>query len=288
MPEGDTVHKLADVLGSTLSDQVITAAQLHGKSRPDLVSRRVQQVTSKGKHLYIHLDDGRMLRSHLGMYGSWHGYRHGESWRKPQGQATLVLAVAGRVLVCFNAREVEVMDAGGFRASDQRLRLGPDLTRETPEPGLLARRALELLGPDTLVVDLLLDQRVASGIGNVYKSEVLFLEGCSPTRRLGEIGSELFAALYRTASGLLVNNLGGGPRVTRGNPGGRGGLWVYGRTRLPCLRCGTPIRHARLGSNPRGTQWCPKCQPERAVPRDSFGGSDQTAKGPGDHRGSTS
>lgn len=262
MPEGDTVHKLAEALAPLLRGHTLTGASLYGQTRPDLVSRRVERVTSKGKHLYIAFDDGRTLRTHLGMYGSWHRYRPGEPWRRPRRQVSLVLAVEGQVVVCFNARDAELLGTNGFRSLDQRNRLGPDLIRETPSAESLHRRARERLAPQTLVVDLLLDQRVASGIGNVYKSELLFLEGCAPTRRLDGLSPDLFARLYRTAGRLLKANLGHGPRTTREIPDGRGRLWVYGRAGLACLRCGGPVRHARLGANPRITYWCPLCQPD--------------------------
>jgi endonuclease VIII len=139
-------------------------------------------------------------------------------------------------------------------------RLGPDLTREDPSPGELWVRAHSLLDAETPVVDLLLDQRVASGIGNVYKSEVLFLAGCSPLRCLADLGREDLSALYAIASHWLRRNLGGGPRIIRQEEDGRGPLWVYGRAGLPCLRCGRGIRRQQLGRNPRSTYWCPACQ----------------------------
>jgi endonuclease-8 len=262
MPEGDTVYKLAEALAPMLRGQTLTGATLRGYTRPDLVSRRVERVTSKGKHLYISFDDGRTLRTHLGMHGSWHRYRPGEPWRRPERQASLVLAVDGQLLVCFNARDAELLGTGGFRLLDQRNRLGPDLIRETPPAESLRHRARELLAPETLVVDLLLDQRVASGIGNVYKSELLFLERCAPTRRLGALGPDLFARLYRTAGQLLKNNLGHGPRITRRVPDSRGPVWVYARAGLPCLRCGGSVQRGPLGANPRITYWCPHCQPD--------------------------
>ncbi|MGE5154312.1 MAG: DNA-formamidopyrimidine glycosylase family protein, partial [Bdellovibrio bacteriovorus] len=175
MPEGDTVNVLAAYLGAALDGRPLARALLWGHPRPDLGGRRIRGVGSKGKHLYLELDGGLCLRSHLGLYGSWHRYRPGEPWRKPERQAALVLEVEHWIYVCFNAKEVELMRSSGLESQDQRRRLGPDLTQEDPKAEQIRMRALALNPPDTPLVDLLLDQRVACGIGNVYKSEVLFL-----------------------------------------------------------------------------------------------------------------
>jgi len=260
MPEGDTVHTLARFLGGALSGHRLTHVQIWGRPREDLAGQRVRGVRSLGKHLYVDLEGGLCLRSHLGLYGSWHRYRLRDTWKKPRHQADLVLETEGWVYVCFNSRDLELMGASGFASCDQRGRLGPDLTRETPEADLLRARALALNPPETPLVDLLLDQRVACGIGNVYKSEVLFLGRRPPLQPLGELTSADFSELYGTAARLLRRNLGGGPRITREVPDGRGPLWVYGRAGLPCLVCGTLVRRDRLGRNPRWTYWCPVCQ----------------------------
>lgn len=260
MPEGDTVHCLADLLGSALVGAVLTRGQIRGRVSPSLVGRRIQGVRSKGKHLYLDLEGGLCLRSHLGLYGSWHRYRPLEPWQRPERQAALVLEVEGWVYVCFNAKEVELTRSLGFESQDQRRRLGPDLTREPLDAHEIWQRALAFNPPDSPLVDLLLDQRVACGIGNVYKSEVLFLTRRSPLLALKDLSPQDVADLYETAAGLLRRNLGGGPRVTRDTPDGRGPLWVYGRAGLPCLSCGTPLRRDRLGRHSRSTYWCPACQ----------------------------
>lgn len=260
MPEGDTIHTLASLLAPALQGRCLDRVSIRHRPQVALAGQRVERVTSKGKHLYIELTNGLTIRSHLGLYGSWHGYSQGETWRKPPRQAGLILDLSDRVYVCFNPREVEILATTGFRAADQRNRLGPDLTRETPDVARIARDAQDRLPPDTLAVDLLLDQRIASGIGNVYKSEVLFLESCSPAARLSELSEERLIGLYTAARRLLLANLDGGPRTTRTEPDGRGRLWVYRRAGLACLRCGRPIVRALLGRNPRSTYWCPVCQ----------------------------
>lgn len=265
MPEGDTIHKVASLLGPGLSGRLVQGARVRGRDCPQVQGRRVSGLSTKGKHLYIAFDGGCCARIHLGLYGTWHRYRYGEPWGKPAHRATLVLALADWIYVCFNARDVEVGPCVGFAAQDQRNRLGPDLARETPAPALVQRRALELLPGDTLLVDLLLDQRVACGIGNVYKSEVLFLTRRSPLLRLSDLDLSDIADLYHSAARLIQLNLGVGPRSTRDAQDGRGRLWVYGRAGRPCLVCGARLMRERLGVNPRSTYWCPTCQASGTV-----------------------
>ncbi len=261
MPEGDTVHKVAAYLAPRLTGRTVRALQLAdvaGARR--CTGRRIAEVHAAGKHLYIGFDNGCALRSHLGMYGAWHHYGDGEAWRKPRTQASLVLTTDDRVYVCFNAREVELVEAGGVRARILDARLGPDLTRPDPDIELAVRRARALFDNDAPICDVLLDQRAACGIGNVYKSEVLFLEGRLPQTRFATISDADLARYYATAADLLGRNLGGGPRVTRFDNDGAGRLWVYGRRGLPCLRCDGRIEAQRLGRHHRGTFWCGGCQ----------------------------
>lgn len=265
MPEGDTVNKLALFLDQALAGQAIMALRLHPAFGASAGAARIERIRAQGKHLYIALDNGRLLRSHLGLYGSWHRYRPREPWQRPRQQASIVLQASDWDYVCFNAKEAEWLEAESFYLADQEHRLGPDLISEPLESSVLLARVRALLSPTSLIVDVLLDQRLAAGIGNVYKSELLFLERHSPLAPLGSLSDEDLVALYRQAAKLLKANLGGGPRATRFTPDHRGHLWVYGRRDLPCLRCETPIRRAILGAQPRSTYWCECCQSPDSV-----------------------
>lgn len=260
MPEGDTIHKLALALRPHLQGESIVAAVLRHRHDPSLVGRRITRVRSHGKHLLLSLDDGRLLRSHLGMYGSWHRYRTGERWRKSRRQAWLVLETGTEVFVCFNAMAVEILEPRDPRRTDLFRRLGPDLLGDDVAIDDIVLRAREFLEPGAPLADMLLDQRVASGIGNVYKSELLFMVRTSPTLPLGEAEDTEIHALYRLARRVLSHNLDGGPRTTRFAGDGRGRLWVYGRAGRACLCCEDPIRHGRLGRHVRATYWCRVCQ----------------------------
>jgi endonuclease-8 len=262
VPEGDTIHKIAGYLAPRIENEVIERAEARDSALAcRCEGRTVTGVTARGKHLFIELDDGNALRSHLGMYGSWHRYPPGAEWRKPRRQASLVLAIAGDDYVCFNAKEVELIRLPSVRERVVHGRLGPDLIADEVSATALVRRARDILEPDVILADVLLDQRVACGVGNVYKSEIAFIERLHPAAPLGGVPDERLAGCFDTAAALLRRNLGGGKRVTRFENDGAGRLWVYGRDGLPCLACEGRIRTARLGRHQRSTYWCPRCQP---------------------------
>ena len=257
MPEGDTVFKVAAYLQPRLCGRTLVGGRAGSPPR-DLAGCRIDAVQALGKHLLITLHDGRVLRSHLGMWGSWHWYPHGTAWRKPARQARIVLDTGEETFVCFNPKEVEILGAGGLGRRMLNIRVGPDLLAGELPLDSIVGRARELAAAEDIIADVLLDQRIASGIGNVFKSEVLFVERTGPALPLSRVSDERVALLYSTARELLQQNTGPGPRVTRsgGEAGSR--LWVYGRHRRPCLRCGTPIRYARMGRHQRSTYWCPR------------------------------
>lgn len=259
MPEGDTVFKLAAWLAPRLSGRRLVAGHA-GLPATDLGHCRIEAVEALGKHLMIFLDDGRVVRSHLGMRGSWHWYPPGVAWRRPAHQARVVLDTGEAMFVCFNPREVEILGVAGVRRRELAVRLGPDLLAADPPLAAIIRRARGLAAPDTIVADVLLDQRVACGLGNVFKSEVLFVERTLPATLLVAMDDPQIERLYVAAGRLLQQNTGRGPRVTRpgDEPGAR--LWVYGRRGQRCFRCGAHVRYARMGRHGRSTYWCPSCQ----------------------------
>ncbi|MDX1516731.1 MAG: DNA-formamidopyrimidine glycosylase family protein [Woeseiaceae bacterium] len=268
MPEGDTIHKIATFLAPRLTAQTLVDVRMADAAAAKRCSgRRVDGVRARGKHLFIELDNDTALRSHLGMHGSWHRYAKGETWRKPRARASLVLETEDDDYVCFNAREIELVNLPSVRDKIVRSRLGPDLIADSVDFDYVARRARDILDEDALIVDALLDQRIASGIGNVYKSEVLFIERLAPTLRASRVTDGSIAGCFRTAASLLRQNLGGGRRVTRFDDDGAGRLWVYGRAGLPCLECDAPVATARMGRHHRDTYWCPHCQRADASPK---------------------
>jgi endonuclease-8 len=219
-------------------------------------------VEARGKHLLIGFERGLTLQTHLGMSGSWHLYAAGERWRRPPHLARVVLEVEHWVAVCFQAPSVRTFAAGAGPAPVDRL--GPDLCRPDADLDDALARMASYLEPGLTIAEVLLDQRVAAGIGNVYKSEVLFACGLDPFTPLHLVDEPTRRRLLETASRQLRANLGRSNRQTV-----PGGLAVYGRVRHPCRTCGTPIRVRRHGEQHRSTFWCPRCQ---SAHRDRAGG----------------
>src|SRR5581483_7971232 len=194
MPEGDTIHRTAATLDRWLGGRVITAARgsaLSPTACDSLVGDSVMAVEANGKHVLMRLASGRTIHSHMRMQGAWHVYPTGRTWHRPGFEARLVLEAGERQAVCFNA---PVVSLANTPAVDH---LGPDLITEPVDFDAIAHRVA--LQPATLEVgDLLLDQRVAAGIGNIWRCETLFRHGVHPQAPLGSVPSPL--DLYRTAS----------------------------------------------------------------------------------------
>ena len=263
MPEGDTLFKTAVRLKPALQGHALVrfeAPRLRGDA-PRL-GERIELVEARGKHLLVHFERGLVLRTHLRMTGSWHVYRERERWQKPAYLARAVVgADSGWVGVCFQAPVVETYHRTGTEPAAL-AGLGPDLCLPTSvtEPVLdeVVARAGRSSGDGGTLGEALLDQRIAAGIGNVYKSEACFAVGIDPATPLAAVDETTRHHVWSVAARQLQANLGQAPRRTH-----PAGLAVYGRRGQPCHRCGTPIRMARQGEQARSTYWCPTCQPPR-------------------------
>lgn len=264
VPEGDTIHRTAATLHRALAGRRLVRFQAERlRFRPFADGVTVTGVRAAGKHCLIGFDDGRVLHTHMRMTGSWHLYRPGERWRKKPVAARAVLEVAGRpdvvddtgwVAVCFAAPVVELVETADAAPVDH---LGPDLCLPDPDIDEALRRLARRSPVERPVGEALLDQRVAAGIGNVYKSEACFACGIDPFTPVGHLETGQRRRLLDTAARMLRQNL---DRVDRTTAEG-GGLAVYGRRDLPCRRCGTPVAWRPQGDQRRGTYWCPTCQP---------------------------
>jgi len=263
VPEGDTIHAAAARLGQALTGAVVERvsgthpdAARHGAR---VAGHAVTGVSAVGKHLLIAFDNGWVVRTHLGMPGSWHLYRPGERWQRSPGAARVALTTADWVAVCFAAPTVQIAPAE--QVQERIAHLGPDPLGEDFDPDEVVLRAAAA-DPDRTVADLLLDQSVIAGVGNVLKSEILFLEGLHPATPAGALDRGKLLRLAERARRLLQANRRPGPRVTTGTPARGYYLWVAGRSGQPCRRCTTPIEQGWVGDPPRVTTWCPLCQPE--------------------------
>ena len=251
MPEGDTIFRAARALDQALAGRELVRFEAPRLRYPPFPAGTVVLgAEAVGKHCLIRFDDGRVLQTHMRMTGSWHLYRPGERWRKRPAAMRALVEVPGWVAVCFAAPVVELTDAPAVE------HLGPDLCRPDADLDEAVRRMGELSPPDRTIGEALLDQRVAAGIGNIYKNEACFACGVDPFTPVGTLDDDQRRRLLVTASQQLRANLGNIERAF----GGRGPN-VYGRRDRPCRRCGTTIRWAPQGDQRRGTYWCPVCQP---------------------------
>jgi endonuclease-8 len=265
MPEGDTIFRAARTLAHRLEGKKVLRFQ---STVPALATARLEgafvaRVESHGKNLDVCFDDGRVLTTHMRMNGSWHVYRPGERWYLPSHRARAVIEVSDCVAVCFSAPVVELHASAARLAQRRTGRVGPDILAHGFDAGAAAESLLSK--PGLPIGEALLDQSLTSGIGNVYKSEALFLERLSPFVATNEIPCERLVALMQRAKTLLEANVapGSGARTTRGISPGPIRHWVYRRSAEPCLVCGAAIRMRRQGLSLRSTYYCPTCQEEK-------------------------
>jgi endonuclease-8 len=259
MPEGDTIHRSASALRTALAGKPMLrfdAPRLIGPApRP---GRVVERVESHGKHIEIVWDDNLVLHTHMRMSGAWHLYHYGDRWRRPHDQLSVAIEVPDWLAVCFNAPTVETYRVADRRRHPGMGRLGPDLCSPDVDVDEVAGLLLAYPDPDARVGEVLLDQRVMCGIGNVYRCEVLFAVGMSPFARVGSLGESDARGLATSAVSLLKANLGSSRRVTA--PRTRDGQAVYGRNGQRCPRCGETIHSQPMGVHRRILYWCPGCQ----------------------------
>ncbi|MFZ5847685.1 MAG: DNA-formamidopyrimidine glycosylase family protein [Actinomycetota bacterium] len=275
MPEGDTVWRTALHLDKALSGQVLTGSDFRVPAHAtlDLTGRTVLQTVSRGKHLLTRIGEGHeavTLHTHLKMEGSWHLYHPGTPWRRPAHEARVVLHTAEWSAVGFSLGVVEVLPRG---AEDTVAgHLGPDLLGPNWDLEEALRRVSS--DPGRAVGEAILDQRNLAGIGNMYKSELCFLQGLHPWLPVGDVAD--LRPLLRQAKRVLEANKLRTAQTTTGDTRRGRQLWVYRRDRQPCRRCGTRIEVAMQGpsglgpgaerepeqaSRERATYWCPRCQP---------------------------
>jgi endonuclease VIII len=267
VPEGDTVWNTARVLERGVVGQTIVRGEFRVPrlAGADVAGWRVEESASRGKHLLLRLTDrdGKpwTLHSHLRMDGSWRVFRAGERWRGgPAHLIRVVLRTGDAVAVGYHLHELDLVPAD--REGTLVDHLGPDLLGTDWDPDEAVTRLRQR--PDRQIADALLDQRNLAGIGNLYKSETLFLRGISPWRPVGEVPD--LPRLVVLAQQLLAANKGRWHQATTGSMRRGEEHWVFERAGSPCRRCGTTIRRERQGDHERISYWCPNCQPGEAPP----------------------
>src|SRR5262245_22491135 len=271
MPEGDTIFWTAQTLHRVFAGRVVTRFDsvfprlTRVATDQPIVGRTILSVSARGKHLLIVFSGDLTLRTHMRMHGSWHVYPVGARWKRPAREMRVLVETAEAVAVGFSIPDAEFLTPRELARHQQLGSLGPDLLGETFDSAAVVRAMRQREAP---IADVLLDQRVMAGIGNIFKSEVLFLAGVDPfapasslpddqLERIVDVAREQLRANVLPASKTLSRSFG--IRTTRSlDP--REKLWVYGRGGRPCRHCGAPIQSRATGADARLTYWCPSCQ----------------------------
>ena len=262
MPEGDTVYQAARRLQHALAGRVLSMSDFRVPryATADLTGRAVLEVVPRGKHLLMRCSGGVTVHSHLRMEGAWRTFATGEPWRGgPAWQIRAVLGNEQHVAVGYRLPVLDILRTADEAAVVGHLGpdvLGPDWDLDRVLMGALAR-------PERAIGTVLLDQTVLAGLGNIYRIEACFVAGLSPWTKVGDVPD--LAGLIDRARQMIAANADRPMRVTTGSARPGEQLWVYGRGRRPCRRCGTVIRVAEQTPSDapeegRVTYWCPRCQ----------------------------
>jgi endonuclease-8 len=300
MPEGDTIFRTARTLSRALAGKPVTRfhseyAQLaSANDQQPFAGQIITRIEARGKYLLIHFADAkagsnngakesdpseRVLATHMLMSGSWHIYRPGEPWQDSRANMRILIETADFVAVGFRI-PVARLHTPQTLARDKKI---PNTERDVLSEDFDAKAAAEHLrkhGREELG-NALVRQDVLAGVGNVFKSEICFLVGLSPFRKVETVTDAQIKKLVATAQKLLAANVledsgdlvvtfSGKQRRTTHHAAPGESLWVYGRKGEPCRRCGTPIQRALQQPNARSTYWCPVCQPLSEVASQSL------------------
>jgi endonuclease-8 len=262
MPEGHTVHRIATDHFKVLRGKPVSVSSPQGRFAAGAAlidGARLIRLEAYGKHLFYSWSNGLVGHVHLGLFGRFRIHRGPVPLDAPT--VRMRLAVPKATVDLIGPTECTI----GTHDDRDRivLRLGPDPLRDDADPrqafGAIARRTAP-------IGQLLLDQKVMSGVGNVYRAEALFVNRINPSRPGRDITAEVFDALWSTIVAMLRQGVADNRIITLdrdefdlpSGPGRRGDTtYVYHRDL--CLRCGSPIQTVDLGGRP--CYYCPVCQP---------------------------
>lgn len=264
MPEGHTIHRIARDHGKLIAGERVAVSSPQGRFAENaerIDGAVLDRIVPHGKHLFYEWDTGDVGHVHLGLFGKFRVHS-GADAPPPRGAVRMRLQTDAAT-IDLNGPTACTLGTPDDR--DEILdRLGPDpiAARSDPEP-MYARiaRSRRSIG------ELLMDQSVVAGIGNVYRAEILYVLGIDPWRAGKDCDPAELIAVWLTAQSMLRAGVKAGRIVTvsrdeLGLPPGtrvprREATYAYKRDR--CLRCGTEIRRADMAN--RTVYWCPVCQP---------------------------
>lgn len=265
MPEGHTIHRIAMDHSVLLRGKIVRVSSPQGRFVDAALvdGQPLLAITAHGKHLWYEWSNGLFGHVHLGLFGKFRVSRHdpGES-PAPIGMVRMRMQVDEVTIDLAGPTDCSVGDESDRDAILRRL--GPDPLRRDAKPQLVVDR---IMSSRQAIGALLLDQSVIGGIGNVYRAEVLFVNGIHPSRAGRDLDRAEVEALWSTTVAMLRQgvkdkrivtvdrrelDLPKGQRIRRGEA-----TYAYHRDR--CLRCGTPIQTVELAGRP--CYFCPICQP---------------------------
>jgi endonuclease VIII len=265
VPEGHTIHRLARDHAPLLAGRPIACSSPQGRfaTGAELLTGRVlERVEPYGKHLFYAFEGDALLHVHLGLYGAF--ARGTGPAPEPRGALRLRMTTDEHWVDLRGPTACEVLTPPERDAV--LARLGPDPLRRDADP---ERAWAKLSGSRRSVGELLMDQSVLAGVGNVYRAEALYRAGLSPFRAGRDVVRPVWDALWLDLRALLRAGVRAGHIVTteRADRDRRTGptrredrFYVYRRHGLPCRRCGTEVRTQPMAA--RNLFWCPHCQPE--------------------------
>jgi formamidopyrimidine-DNA glycosylase len=265
LPEVETVRRsLATMVGRTITGIEVRERRLRLPVPADIrkrtVGRRILGIDRRGKYLIIHLSGREALLAHLGMSGTF-VLRQADAPLELHDHVRFLLS-RGSALVFNDPRRFGLIVLGDPQRFAELARMGPDPFSDEFTPARLRQLTRGRKRP---VKNLLMDQRLIAGIGNIYANEILFEAGVRPGRqarrlKLGEL-EVLFRAIRRVLQEAIAS---GGSSISDYRDGnGRTGYFqlnfcVYDRRGEPCRRCGAAVRHAVHAG--RSSFYCPACQ----------------------------
>lgn len=273
MPEGHTLRRLANDLSDAFAGRVVRVQSPAGRFAADaavLDGTTLVEADSAGKHLFVEFDGERFIHVHLGLIGAFDVRAGVESIPEPRGVVRMRLFAGGEHPAYADLRGATQCELIGPEGRDAILaRLGPDPLRADSDPERSWRR---ISASNRTIGDLLMDQQVIAGVGNVYRAEVLFRHRMHPLRPGKTLRRGQFRAIWDDLVELMSygvqigridtvrfehtpEQMGRDPR--KDDHGGE--VYVYRRNGQPCLVCGTRIRTEPLVG--RNSFWCPRCQP---------------------------
>jgi len=263
VPEGHTLHRLARLHQKRFGRKpvIVTSPQQRFAEGAERVSGRVlRQSDAWGKHLFHHYDGGAVVHIHLGLYGKF--TEAPLPLDEPVGQVRMRMIGTEYGTDLRGPTVCEVIE--DVAVDDIVARLGPDPLRPDADPALAWTRIAK---SRRTIGGLLMDQKVIAGVGNVYRSELLYRHHIDPYRPGTDVSADEFADMWTDLVALMKVGVRRGKIVTirpeddRGAPSygrGRPRTYVYRRAGDPCRVCGTTVRTAELEA--RNVFWCPTCQ----------------------------